>query len=139
VSIEQPYYPDPTNELELEWVKRQFDRISSALSNFGGDELEITHLTSSDSPYTVLGRDSVILAQTSGGAITVTLPAAKNQRVLYIKNTASSGSNAVTISGTIDRGTNITLNVNDSAKLIYSESDSGWFIISADNTTWGGP
>lgn len=111
---------------------RQFQRISDAIS----DEqlLPITPLSSTNSPYTVIDRDKVILADTASGAITVNLPVGKDQRVIYIKNIASSGANLVTItpngSDDIDRlGVSFDLGVMDSVRLQYSDDEANWFIL----------
>lgn len=132
MSDERLYYPDGTNELTLEWVVRQLHRISGVLT--GEQTLGITPLTSTDSPYTVRDGDKVILADTAGGAITVNLQAGQNERVLYIKNIASSGTNAVTVtpdgSDDIDRtGASWSLTVTQSIQIIYSGSEANWFII----------
>ena len=129
---DHPYYPDGTRELTLEWVHRQLERIGDAISQ--EQLLEIAPLSSTDSPYTVQDRDKVVLADTASGAITVNLPVGRDQRMLYIKNIATSGSNNVTVtpngSDDIDRlGTSLGLTPMDAVKIIYSEDEANWFII----------
>lgn len=128
---DRPYFPDGTAELTPEYVQREFLRISDALSR--EQIFNVTHITNSDSPYTVRRGDKVINANTTGGAITINLAAGKNDRIIYIKNTGAIGANDVTISpdgsDQIERlGTDLVLNPLTSARLVYSESEINWFI-----------
>ena len=78
--------------------------------------------------YTMVNDDEIIDVDTTGVAITITLPPAPgNKQIHIIKNTGIS-SNNVTVdrnSKTIDKGTtNLTLRDNDSIKLQYTTD--GW-------------
>ncbi len=129
---ERPYIPDVAGAITFDWVVRQFNRISSVITN--EQTLTPTMLTSSDSPYTTSDDDKVILADTAGGAITVNLQPGRDERLLYVKNIATSGANNVTVtpdgSDDIDRtGVSATLTPMDSIKIIYSEAEANWFIV----------
>ena len=87
--------------------------------------------TNADSPYTVLSSDQNILVDTSGGAITINLPAAasSNGRILTIKKT-SNDFTACTIDGnaseTIDGSTTTTINTRYESITIICNG-SNWF------------
>ncbi len=89
--------------------------------------------TNSDSPYTALATDELILCNATGGAITVNLPAAASSsgKTFTIKKT-DSGTNAVTIDGnaseTIDGGTTYAISTQYEAVTIVCDG-SNWFII----------
>jgi hypothetical protein len=130
------YIPDPSGSLTFEWVARQFYRISSVISaeSSGNRIIRVTKIDDGDSPYTTRDRDSVILADATSGTITINLQAGINERVLYIKNIASSGANAVTVTpdGSDDydyTGGDITLTPIDSVQIIYSDAEANWFSI----------
>jgi len=85
------------------------------------------------SAATTIDQETVLLVDTSGGAVTVTLPpVAKNEsRCYYIKDT-DGGANAVTIDGnaseTIDGSTTLVLaTARGTAKLICTGTE--WFRI----------
>lgn len=133
------YIPDSTSRLELEWVVRQFWRISDALGGSGvsgggtgGRTYQTTELSSTDSPYTTRNRDEVILADTTSGAITVTLQAGQDKRYLYIKNVGTALNVTVTPNGSDDidkTGASWTLSPMQSIHIIYSSADANWYVI----------
>ena len=129
---DRPYVPGSTGKLTLQWISNELHRIASAITN--KQQLGITYLVAGDSPYTTRDGDKVILADTASGAITVNLQAGQDQRVLYVKNIATSGANAVTVtpdgSDDYDRtGGSITLAAAtlDAVQIIYSKQEANWF------------
>src|SRR5437899_1409000 len=60
-----------------------------------------------DSPYTVLSTDETVLADCTGGAITITLPSPVSGRILTVKKIDASG-NTVQLTGTVDGVVNPT-------------------------------
>lgn len=92
----------------------------------------VTEITSADSPYKLSGA-SVLLANPSGGAITVNLPPAANYRgVVYLVKKTDSGGNTVTLDGdgaeTIDGAATLVLSAAYEAKRIVSNG-TAWFTI----------
>lgn len=87
--------------------------------------------------YTLTATDQVILASASGGAFTLTLPAASSNsgKVFYLKKTDST-TNAVTISragsDTIEGATTTTLNTQYEILTLVSDGVSVWNILSRD-------
>ena len=101
--------------------------------NGEGKYRTLKHLVFGDSPYTVQDWDEVILADTAGGAIIVNLSPGQDGRDLFIKNIATSGANAVTVtpngSDDYDRtGGSITLAAAtlDAKHIIYSQQEANW-------------
>lgn len=84
--------------------------------------------------YTATVDDNTILANTSSGAITVTLPSATNiaGRIYTIKKTGNGGiDNALTVTpsaGTIDGGSNYII-YNDWTHVAVQTDGTNWFII----------
>ena len=78
--------------------------------------------------FTPTAMDSVLLADASGGPVTITLP--KPERVkgllLTIKRIDAVGANAVTIVGKVDGTVNPTLNAQYKAIQIVA-AESGWY------------
>lgn len=95
--------------------------------------------TNSDSPYTVLATDQVILCNATSGAITVNLPAAASYsgKVLIVKKTDSSF-NAVTLDGnsteTIDGSETTTLNTQYESVTIVCDG-SNWHVLDRKTST----
>lgn len=80
--------------------------------------------------YRVLTSDQVILADASGGAFAVTLPAASamlGMAPLTIKKVDSSA-NAVTVTGTVDGAVNPTLATQYKAMTVVSDGTNWWKI-----------
>ena len=124
---------EATSELTFDWVLRHFNKLAD-LNNKEGSEIAIVHLVFADSPYTVQEWDHTILADTAGGAITINLAGGEDERDLRIKNIATSGANAVTVTPAgaddYDRtGGNITLAAAtlDAVHILYSEQEANWF------------
>lgn len=93
----------------------------------------VSNVVTKTGAYTLTSSDHVVLCDASGGAFTLTLPAAGGVTglVLYVKKTDSSGS-AVTIDGsgaeTIDGATTIDLALQYESVTIVSDGTS-WHII----------
>lgn len=112
----------------------QFLTLSSGLpawGSVGGTSLSVASKTSA---YTLTGSDDVILASASGGAFTLTLPAAASNsgKVFRIQKTDTSLANAVTIDGnaseTIGGSTTKTLNTQGETLTIVSDG-TNWQIL----------
>lgn len=99
----------------------------------GGIYTPVTSIDDTDSPYTVLATDSVIIADATSGAITVNLPAVSGTdgRTIRVKKIDSSA-NAVTLDGnsseTIDDATTRVLSSQYDSITIVSD-DSEWWIV----------
>lgn len=109
-------------------------RKLAAAVNYLLDRRGAMKIDSITGSYTLRSADEVILADTATGAITVTLDNKKDRREIYIKNTATSGVNNVTVApdtgDDIDRtGANLTLTPMDAAHLIYDKAESNWFVL----------
>lgn len=139
MSRDYNFVPDPASKLTFEWVWRQFEKIQYAIGGSsdgsgGGGRSNITSIVVGDSPYDMQNRDDVLLVDPVGGAITINLTGSGNKREVYIKNTATSGSNNVTVvpdgSDDIDRtGANWVLAVMDSIHIVYDQDTANWFVI----------
>lgn len=85
--------------------------------------------------YTATALDHTILANAAGGAFTVTLPKAADNKgkILCVKRT-NSGANAVTIarqgSDTIDGAATVTLSAQYASRLLQSDG-SNWIILAS--------
>lgn len=92
------------------------------------------NITKVSSNYTVSGADNTVLADATGGAITITLPApgTMNGRIYTIKKIGSGGiDNALTInptSGTIDGGSNYII-YNDWTFVCLQTDGTNWYVI----------
>lgn len=101
----------------------------------GGGALDRADIEFADSPYTVATGVDVVLADATGGAITVNLPPAANatNRVLRVKKIDASG-NAVTVDGdgaeTIDGAATQALAAQYDALTIFSDGTS-WHIFAS--------
>lgn len=85
------------------------------------------------SPYTVADNISIVIVNTSGGAVTVNMPASvKLYRCIAIKDASgNAGANNITISGNgnnIDGAASLTLNINYQSRLIQG-SGSDWSVL----------
>jgi hypothetical protein len=97
-----------------------------------GRRPNVTRITDSDSPYTILITDDIILCDTDSGAVTANLPAGTDEERHTVKNTGSAGNN-VTLApdGTEDlegENANETIGDAESFQVIY-ETMEGWRII----------
>ncbi len=99
----------------------------------GGTTNLIPTVISKTGAYTIVDSDRVVVCDASGGAFTITLPAASGRtgRIYHIKKTDSSG-NAVTIDGnaseTIDGSTTVAISTQFDSLMIISDG-SNWHII----------
>jgi len=92
-------------------------------------------LQSKTGNYTVLGSDGTVVCSASGGAFTLTLPAAasfSNKLLTFKKSAADTSFNAITIDGnaseTIDGATTTTLDTAGESVVILSDG-SNWHIV----------
>jgi hypothetical protein len=96
--------------------------------------LKKTNITNTNSPYTVVSTDNVIMCSTSGGAITINLPAAsgQNERTIRIKDKGNAATNNITIdangSETIDGALTKVINTNYGSVTLYCDGTS-WFLL----------
>lgn len=120
----QPYARRPAPPSEL---KRFLDVEFSNLQRAVGIPTVRT-ITASD---VVVAADDVILADATGGAITVTLGPA--ERLQFLKITikrVNSGANAVTVNGTIDGGASFALASQYKGVTVQSNGTQ-WYILSS--------
>lgn len=108
------------------------DEIQPNIANLQEGETTVTSIDDTDSPYTALGTDNVILADDTSGSITINLPAAASStgKIYYVKKL--SASNSVTVDGadseTIDGATTQVLSTQYDALAIVCDG-TGWYII----------
>ena len=101
---------------------------------------ETNNIVTKTTTYTALPEDDVILGNTSGGAFSITLPAAAavKGKVMTFKYIDSGYANALTIDGngseTIDGSTTTTLNTQDEVLTIVSDG-SNWEILERKTIT----
>ncbi len=101
-------------------------------------DLTITRIAAADSPYTLLANTSILLCDTSAGAITVNLPAmaaGQDGRAVWCKNTdTGANGNDVTLDAsgaeTIDNALTQTIAALASLTLLGDNTaDNEWWII----------
>lgn len=89
-------------------------------------------ISSKTADYTLTTNDEVILADASGGSLTLTLPTAASNTNLYVIKKIDSSSNTVTIdttsSQTIDGGSTAVIRV-QYASISLVSNGSNWFVI----------
>lgn len=103
--------------------------FSLPLGGVGAQNEQPLSTTTKTSSYTANLHDSIILADPTSAALTVTLPTATLGQAITVKN-VSSGANAVTVvpaSGTIDGGSLVTINSYTSNSFI-SDGTNWWLI-----------
>lgn len=124
-------------------VRRYWDAASSSLKYSASltqdDEedptpslyLAVKRITHTDSAYTALATDGVILGDTDGGAITINLPAGVKGKLYTIKNVGSSG-NDITVDGnaseTIDGDLTAIVTDREGIQCVF-ETTEHWVII----------
>lgn len=102
---------------------------ANLLGSFAPD-FDYVAIDDTDSPYALAGHISIVLADTTGGDITVDLPAAagSDKRIVWIKNI---GSGTLTIDGSgaeeIDAETTQLLTQYSTAQLVCDGSE--WWIL----------
>ena len=75
------YLPEPVNELTLEWLLRELNRIS-----IGIDSAPLgTSIVTIDSNETLPERDQFVLVDATSGNLTITLPRPISRRIVTIK------------------------------------------------------
>lgn len=95
---------------------------------FGGAlTVSVVTKTHADTPYAVGVSDFTVLADATGGVMTVTLPTPTAGRVLVIKKVDSSA-NACTVAGTVDGAVNPTLAAQYNSMTIIADG-SAWMKI----------
>jgi hypothetical protein len=89
----------------------EFDRIPTFATRQGLDDVETVQLvTFAMSPYTVRSTDEVIVADTTGGAITVTLPAPRKGKRYSVSRIAGAANVTVgAASGNVNGGASVTI------------------------------
>lgn len=105
--------------------------ITGILTTGGGRIAHITRIDDTDSPYTILESDHIVMCDTDDGVITANLPAGVDGTNYIIKNTGTSG-NDVTLdpNGTeqlFKGGAGVSEVVADMETLnIYFETTENW-------------
>lgn len=104
-----------------------YDEIHRALLG------SVTNIDDTDSPYTLVRTQSVLLCDTTNGAITVNLPAASDlvQMEFVIRKIAGPPTNVITVapngSDTVNGNSTLTINFTGSAASIFSDGATGWW------------
>ena len=114
-------------------TKAELDKLLQDLK----DEPLFAEVVKKTTTYTALVTDCVILLDSSGGAFTVTLPAATGSGQILIFKMVGTGTYAVTLDGnaseTIDGGTtNATMDAQYDTITIVDGETGKWSIISED-------
>jgi len=111
------------------------DAVPEFYDNVGGVRtrvpLRTSRIATKTGAYTITAADSIILADASGGAFTVTLPPAAVNNVFTIKKVDASG-NLVTIDGdgeeTIDGDLTVALSAQYESLTLVTDG-SNWFVV----------
>ena len=123
-----PLTSDGTLNVIANGSVNQYVRGDGTLAEFTG----ITNVITVTTNYLALQTDSVILADATGGAITVTLPNAIGAYKPVTVKRINAGANAVNIntvsSQTFDGSTTGSLNVQNQS-LTFVSNNANWFII----------
>ncbi len=108
--------------------------LAQAVSHelLGGHRYQVRSITSNTTLDTTTS-DHIVLVDSSGGAVTVTLPAATSGRNLIIKDSGgAAGTNNITIQraggATIDGSTSIVMSANYQS-LSFVSNGTNWFIV----------
>lgn len=100
----------------------------AGLTTTGARTVGTTAITNADTPYSVVATDHVILCNSSGGAVTINLPASTDGRVILAKNTVAGGGGC-TLDGsgaeTIDGAATYALDVDYEAVILVGDG-TGW-------------
>lgn len=92
-----------------------------------------TQLDNTSSPYTVLSSDKILEVDTTGGAVSILLPAGVDGKQYIIKDLGNAAVANITITPngaeTIDGGGAVTMNVAYSVLKIYFRATVGWLSI----------
>jgi hypothetical protein len=110
----------------------EYYHLTSDEHNFLSNLDDVVTYTSGDSPVTlVAGSSSLILADTSGGTITINLPTASGVKRFHIKKIGGAA-NAVTINragaDTIEGGTSVSTSTDYVSWTIYADGSATWYI-----------
>jgi len=118
------YYPEPSTELDLEWITRELNRIASAIDY---SQLYFPIRTITGATYTLTQDDGFILADATAAAITITLPKTVNEKTVAVKK--------------IDNVNNVTIQTGGSetidgaaTKVLSTQYDS--VTLSCDGSNW---
>jgi lysophospholipase L1-like esterase len=102
---------------------------TATLHTVGGRSKQPTRIDHTDSPYTLLAADNILMVDTDGGVATVNLTAGTNGRDITIHNVGSSG-NDVTVSpngSELLRGVNADKDMMDGSHVdLTYETTEGW-------------
>ena len=119
-----------TQQYDADCTKVQPDEINALVTWLKKGIETVTDIDDTDSPYTILATDAVIMCDTDSGAITVNLPAGIAGKRYKIVNAGSSG-NAVTIApngAELFFGNNATFDLTDGKILEFNYSTAqGWY------------
>lgn len=126
MSLQPP--PRIIDAFETEWKDWLWFLYKEQL--LSGENLSVTNVSAA---YTVISGDEVILADPTSASFTVDVHPGVNDRAIYVKNIAVSGSNIVTVDAagveTIDDELTFILDPLESIHIVYSSEKNGWFII----------
>jgi hypothetical protein len=96
----------------------------------------ITSINNTNSPYTILSSDNVILVDTSTASVTITLPDTSSftgSRKYTIKDIGNASTNSITInrsgSDTIDGSTSLTISTDYVAYNLVTDGIANWYVI----------
>lgn len=121
------YLPEPSQDLNLEWIIRELYRIGDAINYV---QLYVQDRTVTGSTYTVTDEDGIILADATSNTIAITLPRTVKERLVSVKKLDNINNVTIQTSGseTIDGAATKVLSTQyDSVTLICDGSN--WWII----------
>ena len=120
------------NHTWRDWLWFQYRELLDTITALAINDTMLI-ITTGSTAYTVQSDDEVIFANPTSGVFTVTLPVGTESRTLHIKNINTTNSNIVTVDGwlseTIDENADFTLDPLEAIRVIYSGTNTGWFII----------
>lgn len=107
--------------------------LCSSSTTYARRNIGHSNVASKTSAYTVLNADEIVLADATGGAFAVTLPAASARRDQIVIKKTDSSANAVTVtragSDTIDGATTYALSTQYQSVTLVSDGTSTWYVV----------
>lgn len=109
---------------------------TAGISFVSGQKMNVTDVAAAATPYTVLGTDYYINTDTTGGVLTLTLPAspATGRQIVVYDGVGQAGANAVTVNG---NGKSIALAGTSAGTKTLTTAYSS-MIITYNGTLWAG-
>ena len=113
----------------------QLPRLAGAYDTWAA-LLETNTIVDVTAAYTAKGTDFLIRANATGGAFSVTLPpAAQNKGKILVVKRMNGGGNAVTLDGnaaeTVDGAATVALGAQYAVRVLISNGSTGWDVLAS--------